>query len=233
MSSGDAHTFRFFVGVACAPDAPVQLTDADARHARVLRLASGDVVELVDVDGVTWHAEFDGARGAVARTAIADAPRVRRIQLIAGALTGNRFDELVDGAVQGGADEIVPLVVARRDGERLTQRRDRLTRIAEAAAKQAKRTSICAIAAPIDMDGLLALEPGVLLDASGPDSLLEATLPDGDLRLLVGPADGLDPDLVAQLRERGWIATRLGPTILRAELAAAVAVAISSMRLAE
>lgn len=232
MSTGDAHVFRFFVEQACAEGDVAQLSTADVHHLHVLRLAPGAAVEIVDPGGVTW----DGAVAADGRVTIAarrtDAHRVRRIELIAGALTGNRFDELVDGSVQAGADRITPLVANRRDGERLTQRRERLTRIAQAAAKQAKRTSICAIDEPIDEAGLLELEPGIVLDSRAALDLVDVLAEHGseDVRLLVGPADGLDAGLLDRLMEQGWSAARLGPSILRAELAAAVTVAISSMQ---
>ncbi|MCW2956822.1 MAG: methyltransferase, RsmE family [Thermoleophilia bacterium] len=239
VSAGDSHVFRFFVDVVGAAGDVVPLDAADAAHARVLRMSVGDAVEVADAAEVTWSARVHDASSVQLVKAVPAAARPAVIELIAGALVGGKFDELVDGAVQAGATRIVPLVASRRDHERLTSRRSRLERIARAAAKQAKRPLVPEIADPIDHAGLLALEPGVLLDAGAPTTLdvvlasRRAALPRADaadVRLLVGPADGLPAELVAELLERGWEPARLGPSILRAELAAAVAVAIAALR---
>lgn len=229
-----SHRFRFFVEVPVAAGDRVPLAGTDVAHARVLRLADGDAIELVAADGGVWQARIEGAAAVVDRAASAG-PDVPPIELVAGALVGGRFDELVDGAVQAGAARIVPLVAGHRDAERLTARRSRLTRIARAAAKQAKRTSVPDVAEPVDHAQLLRGPTGIVLDATAPVALdrVVADMPPASggapLRLLVGPAEGLDATLLASLVAGGWRPARLGPTILRAELAAAVAVAVAAM----
>lgn len=231
MGSG-AHRFRFFVDVVGTAGTAVQPAEADLRHLRVLRLRDGEPVEVVDAAGVCWQARVAGERLELVDPIanVHDQPATS-IELVAGALTGARFDDLVDAAVQAGADRVVPLALTRRDLERLTSRTPRLRRIAKAAAQQSKRGLVPELGAPIDERELLALEPGIVLDAAagiGLDERLEQT-GGRELRLLVGPAEGLAPELVTGLLKRGWRDARLGPTILRAELAAAVAVAIAAM----
>ena len=237
MADGDAHRFRFFSTNMGFPGTRVELSTSDAAHLSVLRLAVGDAVELVDASGIVWDAQVaaDGLVTLRLPLPIDDARVLPRIDLVAGALVGGRFDELVDGAVQAGASSVRPFVGNRKDAARLTERQERLQRIATAAAKQAKRREVPHVAAPIDRAALLQGAPGIVLDADAEPTLM-ALLQD-DARphpeqtgvgwtLLVGPAEGFAPELIRELVAAGWRAARLGPTVLRAELAAAVAVAM-------
>lgn len=229
--AGDAHRFRFFVDVPGASGTVVTLSVADAEHVRVLRLTDGDRIEAVDVDGRIWNGELVGASEVRLTDIVAEARAAREIELVTGALTGNRFDELVDGATQAGATSIVPLITNARDRDRLTQRRERLQRLAVAAAKQSKQARIATVTDPIDEDALLQRGPGIVFDASATESLLDIELPSSEIRIVIGPADGLDPVLVSRLVDAGWRLAKLGSSILRAELAAPVATAIVAMRL--
>ncbi|MCW2972516.1 MAG: hypothetical protein JWN72_789 [Thermoleophilia bacterium] len=237
MADDARHRFRFFTRDVGLPRARVELTAPDAAHLGVLRLAEGDDVEVVDVTGVVWLGQVAGGGVVTLREPLPlDGLQLPRIDLIAGALVGGRFDELVDGAVQAGASSIAPFAATAKDARRLAERHDRLQRIAESAAKQAKRREVPRIAAPLDRAGLLATAPGIVLDAGAHEPLdrvlqaLDAARADrgGSLvgyTVLVGPAEGLSGELVADLVAAGWHAARLGPSILRAELAAAVTVA--------
>lgn len=223
------HQFRFFVDGTGEPGAALPLSKADAKHALVLRIGEEDVVEVVDPTGSVWLARLtDGVAHVVSPAEAEREPA--HIELVAGALVGGRFDELVDASVQAGASIVVPFTTTRRDAERLGARRARLQRIALAAAKQSKRTVLPDVTEPIDEDELRALGPGIVVDPGAPQQLDDVVRElQAPIRLLVGPAEGLEPELVAELVDAGWQRGRLGPTILRAELAAPVAVAIAAM----
>lgn len=232
--SGDArHLFRFFVDDACSEGASVELDDFDARHARVLHGAHADgPVEVVDRDGVIWHGTFDGPTG---RLVIGD--RIGEVQeptivVFAFVTVGGRTDELVDAAVQAGATRIVPVIRNGRDRAKVDRRWDRLMRISTTAAKQAKRGSIPLVTTAVEAGTLVEMPGGIIVDPDAP-RLLDEVVRDGasgaPIRLLVGAADGFPDGLVEELEAAGWQRGRLGPTTLRAELAAGVAVAIAAM----
>lgn len=255
------HRFRFFVDAAGCPGAVVGLAPHDASHARVLRLAPGDVVDVVAAGGELYGGVVEQVdqtlvtlRLGPLRTS-AGAERWA-VELFAGVLTGGTFDDLVDGAVQAGATRVVPVAATSRERERIAQRAERLRRVATSAAKQAKRTVVPEVAAPMMLADLLASAngeggigradaaggaggAGIVLDPSGASPLIaavEAIAAEGHgapIRLLVGPSQGIaDADLDA-LVAAGWRAARLGPTVLRSELAAAVAVAQAAAVLAD
>ncbi|MCW2920436.1 MAG: rRNA methyltransferase [Thermoleophilia bacterium] len=230
----ERHVFRFFVDAVGAPGATVELDEFDARHARVLHGAHADrPVEVVGSDGAIWHGTFDGPSG---RLTLGDAPvacvEEPTIVVLAFVTVGGRTDELVDAAVQAGATRIVPVVRSGKDRAKVDARRERLTRIATTAAKQAKRGSVPTIAAALDPSELANEPAGVIVEPTASqllDDVIRSLAPDSPIRLLLGSSDGFAPGLVDELVAAGWQRGRLGPTILRAELAAGVAVAIASM----
>lgn len=232
MSVVDApHRFRFFVAGAGAPGALHALAPGDVRHVRVLRLVVGDVVEAVDANGAVWDARIASPE-QVELVAALERPAEPELELVAGVLLGGRFDDLVDGAVQAGVTRIVPFAGSDRDAQRIEARRERLERLIGSAAKQAKRTTVPELAIPIDRAQLRAGVGGIVVDPTAPQQLVDVLPPSGPVRLLVGASEGLPASFVLELVGVGWQRGRLGPSILRSELAAPVAVAIAAMRLA-
>lgn len=231
--TGDAHVYRFFIDGDGGAGARVVLGASDADHARVLRADDSSVrVEAVDGAGVVWSAELDASAGVLVLGAPIEVTREHPIIVYAGVRVGGRYDELVDGAVQAGATVVVPVVGPARDAGRIDQRHDRVQRIAIAAAKQAKRASVPLVLPALRFEALVDELPGIVVDPDAPhglDDVVRSGEPGAPVRLLIGAADGFPRDLVAQLESAGWRRGRLGPTILRAELAAAVAVAIAAM----
>ncbi len=233
MSGDSRHVFRFFVDEVGGDGVTVELDEFDSRHARVLHGAHADgPVEVVDRDGVIWHGTFDGPTG---RLVLGD--RIGEVQeptivVFAFVTIGGRTDELVDAAVQAGATRIVPVIRSDRDRAKVDKRWDRLMRISTTAAKQAKRGSVPLVTTAVEPSALADWGSGIVVDPDAPqllDEVVRRAEPGAPIRLLLGASDGFPDGLVEQLEAGGWQRGRLGPTILRAELAAGVAVAIASM----
>lgn len=233
------HTFRYVVDDEPGPGAEVALAAADAHHlTRVVRRGPGDAVELIDRAGRIWPATvLDGA--PVARVRLGDAPRPAPgpapVTLLQGLTEWGRLDTLVEKCTELGVGEVAFLLTARTrrapHAEAWGRRRERLGRVAEAAARQAG-------APPPALGGLVRVAealaaPGdaVLLDPSG-DRALTAHLaarpdPAAPLRLLVGPDAGWSRDEVDAARRSGVPVGALGHTVLRAETAGLVAVTLA------
>lgn len=224
------HRFRFFVAASIGVDQLVTLTPEDSHHARVLRFDSSSELEVVDADGIVWlcRIENDDDRTELTVRAITrlEAPSEPRIEVVAGFLVSGRFDDLVNHCVQAGATKIVPWVQNRREQERVVQRADRYQRIVEAAAKQAKRSAIPLVTSPILGDKIFDLTPGVFLDSDADETLIDIASGADVNRILIGPANGIDPETLNQLAENGWRGARLGSSIMRSEIAAPVAVGV-------
>lgn len=225
--------FRFFVDEVGSEGATVELDEFDARHARVLHGAhADDPVEVVDRDGVLWHGTFEGPTGRLVLGERIGSIQEPAIVVFAFVTVGGRTDELVDAAVQAGATRIVPVIRSDRDRAKVDARWERLMRISTTAAKQAKRGSVPLVTTAIEPRTLATQGRGIVVDPDAPrllDEVVRSSEPGVPIRLLVGASDGFPDGLVAELEAAGWQRGRLGPTILRAELAAGVAVAITSM----
>lgn len=206
----------------------VGLAEPDAHHLRVVRAGAGEPIEIVDAAGVVFAARVASeGRVQLERVVQCGEPGLPAIVLYAGVLAGQRWDRLVDGAVQAGATRIVPLVQSTRERQGVERRAERAARVVAAAAKQSKRTTLPQIAGPMRYADLPGEPPGIVCDERGTTALLEILKGPpraGALSIVVGAASGLPRVLVEDLAAHGWRIALLGPTVLRSELAAAVAV---------
>lgn len=217
----------------------------ELRHLRkVLRLNTGDVVELVNGKGALAQATIQSLSGeqvTLEITAVDQAQRARpRLQIAMGLLKGARMDWLIEKLVELGVDAIQPIatefsVIDAEDGERRMQRWQRL---AQAAAKQSSVLFMPQISAPepfsaflqhqmSDSTTLVYLHP----DANYPTlwETLDQNLSETQevLTLAIGPEGGFHPEEVLHLEKLGWRGTTLGSTILRGETAGIVAASIA------
>jgi 16S rRNA (uracil1498-N3)-methyltransferase len=238
---------RFFLASPLADDADVALglSTADVHHAvDVLRLRIGEEIDVVEPDGRVWRLRVTEAsrRGVfatrIAPVAAVDSPRVTLFQ---GVAKGEKMDDIVRQAVEIGAEQIVPVLTARcvvqLDAAKRVARGERWRRVALAAAKQAKRTGVPPVSDPVSLSDALPLLSAfdgavVLWEESVGEGVAEAarrcaTSPQARVALIVGPEGGLAAEEVAALQAIGATTASLGPTILRTETAAIVALALA------
>jgi 16S rRNA (uracil1498-N3)-methyltransferase len=240
-----AHRFFLTAEHSADPSRPLSLSDADLHHAAdVLRLRVGEEIDVVDPHSRVWHMRVTEAtrRGVFAETLseveVAPQPRVALFQAVA---KGEKMDDIVRQAVEVGAEAVVPVLTARcivqLDARKRAQKGERWRRVAEAAAKQARRVSVPDVADPIrlrDAISLLADYDGavVLWEECDGVGLTEAVRRCADgpaprIALVVGPEGGLAAEEVAALEAIGATVASLGPNILRTETAAVVALALA------
>lgn len=244
---------RFFLTEPWAQnDADLLPLSADDLHhaVRVVRIAAGEEFEVVEPDGVgVWKVEAISATSAGIRARrierigpLAGGPPTPHIALFQGVAKGDKMDGIVRQAVELGVSEVVGVLtsrtVVRLDEGKREQRGIRWRRIAKSAAEQSRRASVPHIADPVEFAealSLLAAYDGVVVlweDHSG-QGIAEALAPwlgDSSARiaLMVGPEGGLSAEEVAALVDAtGARVVSLGPTILRTETAALVALALA------
>lgn len=240
---------RFFLEQAL-PDTNglvrLPLSDADVHHASaVLRLRKGDDIEVVEPGGTrVWSAVIEQASSAgvdavvTARLAKADGPKVTLVQ---GVAKGDKMDAIVRQAVEVGADGIMPALTERTVVKLVASKRvgkgERWRRVAKAAAEQSHRDSVPAVHDPAPLKELLPrladFDATVVLWEESADPGIEAALaslaenPFPRIALVIGPEGGLSADEVAQLKSVGAVTATLGPSILRTETAAVVALTLA------
>ena len=224
------------------------LTGAEGRHAAtVRRLAPGERLDLTDGAGTLAQGRVTAVRPGTVELAVlarrtepAPEPRLVVIQAIP---KGDRGELAVETMTEVGVDVIVPWAaercVAVWRGERADKGVARWRTTAVAAAKQSRRawfpeiTPLASTAAVADR--VRAARLALLLDPEAPDALAgladAAGLPGsagagGEVVLIVGPEGGIAPGEAELLARSGATGARLGPTVLRASTAGAVAAAL-------
>lgn len=216
-----------------------ELRGDEARHlTRVLRVEAGQKYEISDNSGA-WLAEVLEARGerVVFRVIepVESTPLPVRITLFAAIIKFDRFEWIVEKATELGVDRIVPVETARVEKglfDASAKRAERWARIARESSQQSRRVQIPRIASAVRLAAAVA-EPAdyrfFLEEATAPPllaSMPAERLPEAHVALMIGPEGGwihAERELAAAA---GWRAVSLSPQVLRAETAAAAAVAI-------
>ncbi len=147
----------------------------------------------------------------------------------------DRFEWVVQKAVELGVAEIVPLITARSElklARNPEKRLQRWQRILRESVKQSGRTCLPRLRDPIQLDALLAgslPETRLVLDEAASEGLRQRvahTSPPPACLLLVGPEGGWDQLDRERWQAAGCSAVKLGPRILRTETAPLAALAI-------
>lgn len=234
MRSKSAPGTTFFFA---APDdfdgAVVSLRDDEAHHAsRVLRLRTGDEIQIVDGMGGWYRVTLDKLDGGVVRGSIIE----RRLGVgesstyvhlaVAGLKSRSRFDMILEKATELGVSRVTVLDTQRAERARVDV--DRSTRLMRAAMKQCKRSRIPLLEGPVSLSEFLsAAEASRKLvchngdgDVSIPNAL-DAS--DRDVTIAVGPEGGFADDEIDQAIAQGFQSVHLGPRRLRTETACLVA----------
>ena len=217
------------------------LSEREAHHARdVLRLGSGDVVELFDDAGATARGTIlsSAPAGVVVRVeapSIATAGDVAiRLTIAAAVPKGDRAEWMIEKLSELGAERFIPLATARSvvlpEGK---NKRERWMRIATEAAKQSRRRGVMRIEELTKLGDALAgaTDAGAcwhLSTTTGATPVLDLVAGNTSpaLTAFIGPEGGWKDEELALFEAAGAAAVKLTPTILRVETAA---VAIASI----
>lgn len=238
---------RFFVPATAVEAGRAVILGADALHlARSLRARAGERIVIVDDAGREHGMRIDEVgdsrvEGAVewSRTATGE-PGVRLLVLQALAKEG--MDGAVEALAECGVAEIWPVItertVSRPDPERALARVERWRAIAREAAGLAGRGAVPPVRAVMPLEEALGALPvgtrllALTVDARTPLARvgLDPAVP---VALVVGPEGGLGPRDLAELETAGAEEAHLGPRVLRARLAGALAVSILLARCGE
>ena len=231
---------------------PLRLAADDAKHARVLRLAPGERIAVVDAALDYFACEivaFDDALPVVRiaqRFERADAGP--SVVLVQGLAKGDKMETVIRHATELGVAAFVPLAcersVVRLDAKKAAAKADRWRAIAKSAAMQSGQRVCPEVGEPMalaDVCASLAHATAVLvcweeapLDARIEKALerglrLDRALPENArIAVVVGPEGGLsrsEADALLACNPRASLVS-LGSSILRTETAGIVAPAL-------
>ena len=227
-------TPRLFVETPLAPGA-LRIEGPQAHYlVAVMRMKVGDPVKLFDGVSGEWLgiAASVGKRDLMLDVTeqLRKAETVPDLWLCAAPLKKGRIDWMVEKACELGVARLIPVVTHRTVVERPKAERLRAHMIE--AAEQCGRTAVPELAEPVKLAALLRDWPAgrtlFFADENGGLPASEAMRAGGaSAAILIGPEGGFDVEERAAIRALpGAVGISLGPRILRADTAAAAAVAL-------
>ncbi len=236
------HTFRYLAPGEPRPGDRLHLGDDDAHHCRrVVRRAVGDAVELIDGAGGLWAATVVACDPDAVVVQVGDprpAPAPAPVRLAVGLLDSGGLDLVVQKGAELGVSDLAVVHTARvrraPDPAAWVRRKERLERVAAAAARQCGRAQLMRVHGLVPFAAIVADTPaamGILIDPAGEEPLgrrLARVRPgDGPLTILVGPEAGFDRAEVDGAADAGWTVCGMGDAVLRAETAAIAAATLA------
>ncbi len=221
----------------------VTLSDDESHHIRrVLRLAKGQIVELLDGKGGRYQAEIVEDCQPLRLRIIADqralAPAAVPLAVGVAGVKAKKMELMLQKCTELGVSDFYPFISSRCQANLLRQyagKQQRWRRIIEESCKQCSRPQ------PMALHALKSFEE--ILDPQGAEAPLKLILWEREesknlaafasglaeaqgVLLLVGPEGGFSGEEIASAAASGFQSIRCGGRILRAETAVIAAVSI-------
>lgn len=205
----------------------------DGRHlATVLRASPGMPVSLADGAGHRWAGRVTRVEDAAVVLAVEDLgiepPPTPALTVVHALPKGRKLDDVVRRLSEVGVDRLIPVTSARSEVSLAKDRSDKVVgrwrAVARAAAKQSRRARVLDVADVGEWSAAFEGFGAGVICWEEAAVRLRASLPIDAHSLVVGigPEGGLT---AAEVEAAGLPAVSLGPTVLRTETAALVAVA--------
>jgi 16S rRNA (uracil1498-N3)-methyltransferase len=225
---------RFFAPPTNFDDKSVTLGQDETRHLRdVLRMRGGENVHVFDGTGREFLCEVThiGRRDSVARIVNEVTPAAPEspleLTVAAAILKGDKFDWVVQKAVELGVSQLIPVITARCDVKLKdsTKRVERWRKIVLEASKQCGRAKLMGVGEPSGFRESIESTTGeadsaALLFSERDGVSLSRVSPAKFVTAFTGPEGGWEDSELAAATERGVRIVTFGGRILRAETAA-------------
>jgi len=231
---------RYFIKSDQLVDGQAIISGDDAHHIiNVMRANIGDHIILCTCDKKSYLVEIIALCKAEVRTKLIETKEENielpiSVTIAQGIPKGNKFDLVIQKATECGASGFVPVAmkrsVAKIDASKASKKVERWQKIALEAARQSHRQVVPNVHMPVDIKGLLAMEPEFdaclfayeEFDTDSKHELANAIAQFTAgmcVLVLIGPEGGIDASEVELLTNAGFSAVGLGPRILRTETA--------------
>ena len=227
---------RFYASAEQFNADEILLNTEETRHLRdVLRLNEGDKAQIFDGAGREFSCEIEtvGKKETRLRIIAEIAPPAAEsplnLTLAVALLKGEKFDLVVQKAVELGVTKIVPLNTKRADVKLkdAAKKTERWRKIALEACKQSGRAKLPEIENPRDFSDFIETADGVkILFAERGGENLTAIKSSASMTAMVGAEGGWEDSEIAAARDENFQIITFGGRILRAETAAIVVAAL-------
>ena len=231
---------RFYAAPEQFKSGKIILTEDETRHLRdVLRLREDAEVRVFDGAGKEFSCVIESIskRETMLRIKSEIAPRSPEsdldLTLAVALLKGEKFDLVMQKAVELGVTRVVPLGTKRadvkiKDARDADKKIERWRKISLEAAKQSGRAKLMTIEAPIKFEDFIQLKTKaarILFAEAGGTSFSEITST-GQIIAVVGAEGGWETAEIETARAKGFQIATFSGRILRAETAAIAVAAI-------
>ena len=240
---------RFFVNKENISDNQISIQGDDAHHiARSLRMAEGDEAIVCDGLGKEYRCVLSKIRDDecicdIIEEISSGAESPVDITLCMAYPKGDKLETVIQKAVELGASKIIPFessrCIKRPKAEKADKQTQRLSRIAEEAAKQCGRAKIPEVTKPASFSEMLntAKESELILlcyeneNEKSLKKILSKRPAPKSISVIVGSEGGFSPEEAAEAVENGALSVSLGKRILRCETAPSYALSAISYEL--
>jgi len=230
---------RFYTSQTLSTGRSIVLDPNETRHLRdVLRMTVGEEVSVFDGRGDEFTASIEvigknNSEVLVGREMVPTSPESDLdITLAATMMSGERYDLVIQKAVELGVSDLIPLHTLRCE-VRLAdagKRVDRWRRIALEATKQSGRARLMNIAEPREFADLVKISAGAVLFSERDGAAFSGLQVGKRIAAFIGPKGGWDDSELQTARDQNITVITLGGRILRAETASIAIVAILQHR---
>lgn len=214
----------------------VILTADETRHLRdVLRLRTGEKIHVFDGAGREFSCEIESVSKKetslkiIEETALSAPESNLDLTLAVALLKGEKFDLVVQKAVELGVSKIVPLDTKRADVKLkdAEKKSERWRKIILEASKQTGRARLMQIEPPMDFEKFVKIANGAkILFAERSGTNFQTIKADEKITAVVGAEGGWEEAEIDFARSNGFQIITLKGRILRAETAAIAVAAI-------
>ncbi len=226
---------RFFVTKEAIADGFATISGSDAYHiGRSLRMAVGDEIYVSDGEGKEYLARLTKIRDDECLAEIIEEkdstePKMD-ITLYMAYPKGDKLETVIQKAVELGATRIVPFessrCIKRPKADKVARQGERLSKIAEEAAKQCGRCIVPEVSLPLSYSAMLedaaTSELKLICYEKESDLSIKALLSGNkpaSIAVIVGCEGGFSPEEIEEAISAGCHSVTLGKRILRCETA--------------
>jgi len=236
---------RFFIEQTKITSTKIFITGSDAAHIKkVLRMKSGDRIELFDGRGFEYEARIENLLAgsievSITKRFLSASESPVQIIVAQALLKDRKMDSLTRQLTEIGITKLIPFTsirsVPRPDKKRLSARRKRWEKIAIEALKQCRRGIVTRIGETITFNDVIKIDDECDLkivfweNESKPVSYAVQQVHDRHYKKILavlGPEGGFTEKEIEDARACGFVTASLGPRILRAETATVAACTI-------
>lgn len=221
----------------------IALSDDAANHVgRVLRMSSGQALELFDgsnlvFDGEILHADKRSVTVTILHSREDNRESPLHLHLGQVMSRGEKMEFTIQKSIELGVSIITPLFSERcgvkLDAERLAKKIQQWQKIAIAACEQCGRNQLPQVREAMTLEAWCREQDEALklnLHPRAQHSINTLPQPVERIRLLIGPEGGLSADEIAMTGQHGFTDILLGPRVLRTETTALTAITALQVR---